>query len=161
MQSVNKYQNSPIKLIFGFGLLCFMTGSVFAEGTSLSEFKPELSGKLKTLLVSATVEQGELVFMRKCSSCHDHEKTGGHGKGPHLWNLVNRKAGSIAGFDFSEAMKKPGHDWTLANLNYYLTNTEQAVPGKVMNFRGIRRDKDRARLLVFLRTLHDNPPPLP
>ncbi len=99
--------------------------------------------------------------MRKCSSCHAHEKEGGHGKGPHLWNVIGRKAGSTPDFEFSDAMRGSDHTWTLASLNYYLTHTERAVPGRIMNFRGIRRDKVRARLLAFMRTINDAPPPLP
>lgn len=150
-----------IKLIFTSGLLLALPGQVIAEGKTLAEFEPQLNEKFKTLLSAATPDQGEIIFMRKCSSCHDHEKSGGHGKGPHLWNLFGRKAGSASGFDYSEAMKQSGHSWNLASLNYYLTNTEQAVPGRIMEFRGIRRDKVRARLLAFLRTLNDNIPPLP
>jgi cytochrome c len=74
---------------------------------------------------------------------------------------MGRKAGSIAGFDFSKAMKNSGHTWTFATLNYYLTRTDRAVPGLAMEFRGLRRDKDRAALISFLRTLNDNPPNLP
>ncbi|MCK4710584.1 MAG: c-type cytochrome [Gammaproteobacteria bacterium] len=143
------------------GLILTFSGQVFAEAKALAQFKPQLSEKFKSLLSVATPDQGEIIFMRKCSSCHDHEKSGGHGKGPHLWNLLGRQAGSISGFDFSDAMKKSGHSWNLASLNYYLTNTEQAVPGRSMEFRGIRRDKVRAKLLAFLQSLNDNPPQQP
>ncbi|MCP4076951.1 MAG: c-type cytochrome [Gammaproteobacteria bacterium] len=149
------------RLLLTIGLSLFMTGHVVAEGKSLSQFEPQLGDKFKTLLRDATPDQGEIIFMRKCSSCHDHEKSGGHGKGPHLWNLMGRKAGSSPGFDYSDAMKQSGHSWNFATLNYYLTNTEQAVPGRIMEFRGIRRDKVRARLLAFLRSFNDNIPPLP
>lgn len=157
MLLASKYCRNFIKLILTSGLLLFLPGQVVAEPNTLAQFEPELSEEFKALLSDATAEQGEIIFMRKCSSCHDHEKSGGHGKGPHLWNLLDRKAGSAAGFDFSEAMKNSGHSWTLASLNYYLTNTEQAVPGRTMEFRGIKRDKVRARLIAFLRTLRDNP----
>ena len=133
-----------------------------ASGKPLSEYTPKMSEEFKALLRQATPEQGAQIFERKCSSCHDAEKNGGHGKGPHLWNVVGRKAGSAPGFDgYSEAMKSSGHVWTLDALNYYLTRTDVAVPGRVMNFRGIRRDKVRARLLRFLHSLSDNPAPLP
>ncbi len=144
-------------LILACGLFILSSGQVLAEGKTLAQFEPQLSEKFSSLLEIATAEQGEIIFMRKCSSCHDHEKIGGHGKGPHLWNLLGRQAGSIPGFDFSEAMKQSGHRWNLAALNYYLTNTEQAVPGRIMEFRGIRRDKVRAKLLAFLKTLKDTP----
>ena len=127
----------------------------------LSEYEPQLSDKFIQAMQAADLAAGEKTFMRKCSSCHDHEKRGGHGKGPHLWNLFGRKAGEIPGFEFSEAMKSSGHQWDFATLNYYLTNTERAVPGRTMDFRGIRRDKERARLLMFLKNFNDTPPELP
>ncbi len=151
---------------FKTGALCFCLALIICtkasgQGQSLVEFEPILSEEFKVLLRAATPAQGESIFMRKCSACHDHGKLGGHGKGPHLWNWLGRKAGSIKGFDFSSAMSGSGHSWNLANLNYYLTNTERAVPGRSMDFRGIKKDRDRARLLAFMITLNDNPPPLP
>ena len=161
MQLASNCNKYLIKVLLTPVLSLIMTGQVVAEVKALSQFKPQLSDEFKTQLSAATPDQGEIIFMRKCSSCHDHEKSGGHGKGPHLWNLMGRKAGSLPGFDYSDAMKQSGHSWDFSTLNYYLTNTEQAVPGKIMEFRGIRRDKVRARLLAFLRTLNDNIPPLP
>jgi len=142
-------------------LSLFSPGSAQAQGDTLADFTPTLSDSFKQLMRDASVEEGEEIFMRKCSSCHDHEKDGGHGKGPHLWNVIGRKAGSAPGFDYSDAMKNIGHSWSLATINYYLTRTDRAVPGRAMDFRGIRRDKVRAKLLRFLMTINDNPPALP
>ncbi len=147
-------------LVAGLLVTCFPVSGAESDD-SLSNFNPSLSDEFQTELRAADPSSGEMIFMRKCSSCHDHEKTGGHGKGPHLWNLMGRRAGSAPGFDFSEAMRNSGHTWDYATLNYYLTRTDRAVPGRSMDFRGIRRDTVRAKLLSFLRTLHDNPPPLP
>ncbi len=140
------------------GCLFVLPGAQAAQkGKPLAEYQPELTAEFKALLAKADVSKGEKSFMRKCSSCHDHEKNGGHGKGPHLWNVMGRKAGSASGFEYSAAMASSGHTWNWATLNYYLTNTEQAVPGRAMNFRGIRRDSARADLLLFLSTLSDSP----
>lgn len=139
---------------------CYPASGADNEGP-LSEFTPTLSDEFKLSLRAADVTAGEVVFMRKCSSCHDHEKTGGHGKGPHLWNIMGRKAGSAPDFEYSEAMRGSGHTWDYATLNYYLIRTDRAVPGRLMEFRGIRRDAERAKLLAYLRTLHDTPPPRP
>lgn len=127
----------------------------------LSTYTPQLSREFKALLKTADPEAGKDYFMRKCSSCHDDYKSDTHGKGPNLWNVLGRKAGTAKGFDYSEAMKNSGHTWSYATLNYYLTRTDRAVPGRRMNFRGIKKDKDRAKLLAFLRSMNDNPPPLP
>lgn len=164
MQSVSRFKGliKPFVLwLAGMALLSMsVSEQVYAEEDSLREFKPVLSEEFKVMLRTASVEQGEMIFMRKCSSCHDHKKIGGHGKGPHLWNVLGRQAGTSPGFYFSKAMSGSGHRWSLANINYYLTNTERAVPGRIMEFRGIRQDEVRADLLAFLRTLNDNPPPL-
>ena len=149
------------KFIFAAIILLATPTWANAELTSLDVFKPALSEDFIALLRKADLTAGEKVFMRKCSSCHDHAKSGGHGKGPHLWNLIPRVAGTMEGFDFSDAMRNSGHIWTFATLNYYLTRTDRAVPGRSMDFRGIRSDEVRANLLRFLQTLHDQPPALP
>lgn len=131
------------------------------DKASLANFEPELSESFITLLENADPTVGEKFFMRKCSSCHDDQKQGGHGKGPHLWNTFSRKAGTSAGFEYSDAMQQSGHIWTFATLNYYLTRTDRAVPGRSMDFRGIKKDETRATLIKYLWTLNDSPPPLP
>jgi cytochrome c len=127
----------------------------------LAHYQPVLSDEFKQLLREADLAAGEEYFMRKCSSCHDSEKSDTHGKGPNLWNIFGRKAGIAKDFEYSDAMRQSGHIWNFATLNYYLTRTERAVPGRIMNFRGIRQDKYRAKLLLFLSTMNDVPPKLP
>ena len=128
---------------------------------SLAVYTPVLSTEFKTLLSTSDIADGEALFMRKCSSCHDNEKSTTHGKGPNLWNVFGRQAGTSMGFDYSDAMRQSAHIWNYATLNYYLTNTKRAVPGRIMNFRGIRKDSDRAKLLLFLRSMDDKPWLLP
>ena len=73
---------------------------------------------------------------------------------------MGRKAGTAPGFEYSQAMRDSVHTFVYATLNYYRTRTDRAVPGRSMDFPGIRRDSVRARLIAFLRTLHDNPSPM-
>ncbi|MBE9527349.1 MAG: c-type cytochrome [Proteobacteria bacterium] len=127
----------------------------------LANYTPILTDSFKELLITSNLSDGELYFMRKCSSCHDEYKSSTHGKGPNLWNIFGRKAGTLKGFDYSEAMRQSGHIWDYATLNYYLSNTKRAVPGRIMNFKGIRKDSDRAKLLLFLRSMNDKQVPLP
>lgn len=128
----------------------------FADG-----YRPAMTDELKARLAAADVAAGAAYFERKCSQCHDGAKSGGHAKGPHLWNVMGRTAGTIAGFAFSDAMKRAGVAWDYAALDHYLADTELAVPGRAMNFAGIRDDKLRAGVIAHLRTLNDAPPPLP
>ena len=141
---------------------CTMAGAGMAQEQSFAggykaTMTPELSARLK----KADLAAGDNFFERKCSQCHDGEKTGGHAKGPFLWNVVGRKAASIPGFDFSEAMKKAGVTWDYAALDYYLSNTERAVPGKAMNFAGIEDADLRAAVVMHLRKMADKPAKLP
>ena len=135
--------------------------SASKAGAPLSEYQPKISEEFASILRGSDPAAGEDYFMRKCSSCHDHLREGGHGKGPHLWNIFGRQAGTQADFEYSEAMQASGHTWGFATLNYYLTRTDRAVPGLSMNFRGIRNDAQRAELLRFLATLNDTEPDLP
>ncbi len=133
-----------------------------AEATGpLSTYTPPLSAELKARLAQADVAAGARYFERKCSQCHDGEKTGAHAKGPWLWNVFGRRAGSIAGFEFSTAMKSAGVVWDFATLDYYLADTERAVPGRAMNFTGISDPMLRAAVVVHLSRLNDAPPALP
>ena len=132
------------------------TNAAFASG-----HRPAVTLELKTRLARADAAAGAAFFERKCSQCHDGEKTGGHAKGPFLWNLFGRKAGAIAGFEFSPAMLRAGVSWDYATLDHYLADTERAVPGKAMNFVGIPDPALRAAVVLHLRTLNDLTPPLP
>lgn len=132
-----------------------------AAGGALAGYDPPLSSGLRERLAQADLAAGARFFERKCSQCHDGAKEGGHAKGPHLWNVMGRKAGTIAGFAFSDAMRKSGHIWNFATLDHFLSDTGRAVPGKAMNFAGIPDEKLRAGVVMHLRTLNDAPPPLP
>jgi len=141
-------------------LASLLPPAVLAQG-AMPGYQPPLDAGLKARLAQADLAAGEKFFERKCSQCHDGAKSGGHGKGPHLWNVFGRKAATIPGFEFSAAMQKTGIVWDYATLDYYLADTERAVPGKAMNFIGIPDPALRAAVVAYLRTLNDAPPPLP
>lgn len=139
-------------------------GAAGARGADMSfagGYRPELGVELKSRIAQADVDAGARFFERKCSQCHDGEKTGGHAKGPFLWNLFGRQAASIAGFAFSDAMKRSGIVWHYATLDHFLADTQRAVPGKEMNFVGIPDPALRAAVVRHLRSLNDTPPELP
>lgn len=140
--------------------LCAMQAGA-ADMSFAGGYRPVMTDELKTRLAAADAAAGARFFDRKCSQCHDGEKTGGHAKGPFLWNLFGRSAASIPGFEFSAAMKRAGVAWDYATLDHYLADTERAVPGRAMNFAGIADPALRAAVLLHLRTLNDAPPPLP
>ena len=75
--------------------------------------------------------------------------------------LNEPKAAPARGFNFSAAMKAKGGNWTYDDLNKFLASPKGFVPGTAMGFAGIQKDSERADVIAYLRTLSDNPAPLP
>ena len=105
------------------------------------------------LLASADIEKGKKVF-GKCKSCHKLDD-GANGVGPHLYKVINRDIGSIEGFKYSKALLALEGAWSVEELNKYLTKPTDYAPGTAMNFAGLKKDKDRADLIEYLKTLSE------
>ncbi len=118
---------------------------------------------IATLLASADASAGEAVF-KKCQACHSGEKGGPNKVGPDLWDIVNRPVGAHEGFSYSAGMKtfaEGGKVWDFDHLNHFLMAPKKYVAGTAMGFAGLKKDDERANLIAYLRTLSDNPAPLP
>jgi cytochrome c len=115
---------------------------------------------LPVLLAKADPAKGQATS-KKCASCHTFESGGPNKVGPNLYGVVGRPVASHEGFNYSAALKAKGGNWTYEDLNTFIHNPKAAVPGTIMAFAGIGQDQERADLLVYLRTLSDNPQPLP
>jgi len=116
---------------------------------------------LPELLAKADPKKGE-ADTKACQSCHNFEKGAGPKIGPPLWGVVDRPKGSVAGFAYSDGMKSKGGDWNFADLNTFITDPKAFVPGTKMSaFGGEKDPHKRADILAYLRTLSDNPAPLP
>jgi cytochrome c len=91
--------------------------------------------------------RGALVYER-CMGCHsiDYDRVG-----PHHRGLFGRPAGSVADFDYSEAMKRSGIVWGEATLDKFLSGPRAFVPGTRMGFAGIPDDQERADVIAYLK----------
>ena len=88
----------------------------------------------------------------QCQACHTTE-AGKNGIGPSLAHVYGRKAGTVAGFDYSEPMKSSGLTWNQANLNRFLTDPDDVVSGTKMTFPGIKDAAKRQAVIAYLKTL--------
>ena len=115
---------------------------------------------IEVLLAKASAEKGQATA-KQCQACHTFEKGGPNRVGPNLWGVVARQKASVAGFNYSAAMKGKGGTWSFDELNKYLADPRGVVPGTAMSFAGLKRDQQRADVIDFLRTHADSPVPLP
>ena len=117
---------------------------------------------LATLLAKANEAHGADVA-KKCGLCHNFEKGGPNMIGPNLYGVLGRKIASHEGYEYSDALKAKGGNWDYELINHMITNPNAyRRPGtKMAIFPGLPDAKERADVLVFLRTKNDNPPPLP
>jgi cytochrome c len=101
----------------------------------------------------ADAAAGEAVFNQKCASCHTVTADLAHGLlGPNLVGVAGRAAGTIAGWDFSAALKDSKVTWTDENLNKWLTDAKAFVPGAQMDLRMPSRI-EREDVIAYLKTL--------
>jgi len=106
---------------------------------------------------SGDVGNGRRVF-QKCQACHSLEP----GKtliGPSLAMLIGRRAGSLDGFNYSDAMKRAGIAWDAATLDAYLADPQKLVPGNRMPFPGLKSETDRRDVIAFLAAASGGPVP--
>jgi cytochrome c len=118
-----------------FGLAIFAWGIGIASFT-ISAATPDAAG-------------GKELFFRRCSGCHslDSEK-----EGPRLRGVFGRKAGSVPGFQYSDALRNSGIVWNEPSLNTWLEGPQALVPGNDMEFK-VSNPDERTALIAYLQSL--------
>ena len=115
---------------------------------------------IEELLQTASMEKGMSVF-KKCAACHTPESGGRNKIGPNLYGVVGKDVATHADFRYSDAMLAQEGGWSYELLNKYLTKPKEAIPGNKMVFVGLKKDSDRASVILYLRSLSDAPLELP
>jgi cytochrome c len=98
-------------------------------------------------------EAGKNVF-KKCAPCHAIGPGAKNKVGPELNGLFGRAAGSVEGFNYSDAMKNSGITWDEANFKEYIANPKAKIPGNKMVFPGIKDELDRDDLAAYIGTFN-------
>ena len=115
---------------------------------------------ITAFMTMGDIATGEKVF-KKCKSCHSIKQGGGNKIGPALWNVMFRKVGSIADYKYSKALTSYGKEWSWEEMNGFLIKPSKWIPNNKMGFAGLKSEKDRASVILYLNQNSDNPKPLP
>ncbi len=125
-----------------------------------SEAKVVKKVDIGQLLALGDLAHGEKVF-KKCSACHMIASGGKNMIGPNLWGIIGRTAGSVSDYKYSKAMTAYAKQWSFEEMNSYLIKPQAYIKGTKMAFAGLRKEKDRASVILYLNSKSDSPKPTP
>jgi cytochrome c len=131
-----------------------------ASSTESSTKVAEVIIDISALMATGDIATGEKVF-KKCAACHSIVKGGKNKIGPALYNVVGRQVGGVNDYKYSKALLAYGKEWTFEELNGFLIKPAKYIKGTKMAYAGLRKEKDRASVIMYLNQNSDNPKPLP
>ena len=117
------------------------------------------SQNIMAIFASTSVAEGEKVF-KKCAACHSIAKGGSNKIGPALWGVMGRQAGSVPEYKYSKALAEHGKSWSFEEMNGFLIKPKEWIKGTKMSFAGLKNEKDRAAVILYMNKNTDNPLPL-
>ena len=120
----------------------------------------EASLDLKAMFALADLAHGEKVF-KKCAACHSIKQGGGNKIGPKLWNVMFRSVGAVEDYKYSKSLTSYNKEWNWEEMNGFLIKPSSWIKGNKMGFAGLKDEKDRASVILYLNQNSDNPKPLP
>jgi cytochrome c len=115
---------------------------------------------IAAVMALGDVASGEKIF-KKCAACHSINKGGKNKIGPALYNVVGRAVGGVDNYKYSKALTSYGKEWTFEELNGFLIKPATWIKGTKMSYAGLKKEKDRASVIMYLNQNNDNPELLP
>jgi len=106
------------------------------------------------------VEHGKKVF-KKCAACHSIKQGGKNKIGPALWSVMQRKSGELSDYNYSKALINHGKTWSFEELNGFLLKPATWIKGNKMGFAGLKDEKDRSSVILYMNESSDQPLSLP
>ena len=120
----------------------------------------EVEFDLPAFLALGTIDHGKKVF-KKCAACHSINEGGKNKIGPALWSVMSRKSGELSDYKYSKALLAYDKVWDFNELNGFLLKPATWIKGNKMGFAGLKDDKDRASVILYLNDSSDTPIALP
>ncbi|MDJ0943596.1 MAG: cytochrome c family protein [Kiloniellales bacterium] len=131
------------------------------EAVADAEPAEAVEESVMVLLASVDPVAGEKVS-KKCTACHSFDEGGANRVGPNLWDIVGRQIAAVEGYGYSDALSgMSGEIWSYESLDAFLAAPKTWAPGTKMAYAGLKKVEDRAELIAYLRSLSNDPQPLP
>ena len=157
-----------ILVVFGIAKL---SNLIFKTDENVVAYKVEVIEKekaatseivfdLASFVSLGDVEHGKKVF-KKCAACHSIKQGGKNKIGPALWSVMQRKSGELSDYNYSKALTNHGKTWSFAELNGFLLKPATWIRGNKMGFAGLKDEKDRSSVILYMNESSDQPLPLP
>ena len=105
------------------------------------------TGELMT--IDGDLERGRKLYLQ-CRACHSLKENEPHKIGPNLFKIIGSKAGSMKGYNYSDALSKSEIVWTIENLDLWLEKPYEIIPGNKMVFSGMSKQEDRNDLIAYV-----------
>lgn len=102
-------------------------------------------------IVIADIDRGKELYNRRCGACHSIDT---NRIGPKHKGLLGRTAGSLADYEYSEALSRSSLVWTKETLDAWLKNPQGLIPGQKMGFR-LKNEAERDSIIAYLSSLND------
>ena len=124
-----------------------------ADGAVEAPMEPEAEPAAELTFADLTGDAaaGESIYYQ-CRACHMVEE-GKNGVGPSLYGVIGSTAGSVDGFNYSDANANSGLTWTPEIMFEYLESPREYLPGTRMVYPGLKDAQDRADLIAYLGTI--------
>ncbi len=129
------------------------TASTTSTETSLE------TGNIMAIFASTSAAEGAIVF-KKCAACHSITEGGKNKIGPALWGVLGRQAGSLSDYKYSKAMTAHGKKWSFEEMNGFLIKPKDWIKGTKMSYAGLKSEKERAAVILYMNENTNNPLPL-
>ena len=81
--------------------------------------------------------------------------------GPNLWSVLGRETGAVADYKYSKALIAYGKKWTFDEMNGFLIKPSVHIKGTKMAFAGLKKERDRASVILYMNSKSDSPLPTP
>ena len=137
----------------------YQVASVTTVASTTSTETSSETGNIMALFASTSAAEGAKVF-KKCAACHSIAEGGKNKIGPALWGVLGRQAGSLPDYKYSKAMAAYGKKWSFEEMNGFLIKPKDWIKGTKMSYAGLKDEKERAAVILYMNENTNSPLPL-